>query len=97
MNGYRGRKAISPAKLPMLNSVKAIIQERRQFWPLARRQIHYALQNSPPLIHASKPDSIYRNDLSSYKALIDLLTRARLDGSIPFESIGDETRRIRAL
>ncbi len=94
MSGYCGRKAISSAKFPMLNAVKAIIRERQRFWPLTDRQIHYALQNDPPLIHASKPDSVYRNDVPSYRALIDLLTRARLDGSIAFEAIGDETRPV---
>jgi hypothetical protein len=50
--------------------------------------------NNPPLIHAKKPDSRYANNQASYKATIDVLTRARLTGEIPFEAIGDETRPI---
>lgn len=60
----------------------------------ADRQIHYGLLNNPPLKHASKPDSTYGNDLASYKSLVDLLTRARLDGTIPFDAITDETRPV---
>ncbi len=75
----RLRKKISPAKLPMLAAAYAVIMERRQFWPLSDRQIHYGLLNAPPLRHANKPDSVYRNDRASYHDLCDLLTRARLD------------------
>jgi hypothetical protein len=58
------------------------------------RQIHYALLNHPPLIHASKPGSRYTNTLKAYKALNDLLTRARLEHEYPFlwGAIDDATR-----
>ena len=73
-----------------------MLEERREFWPLSDRQIHYALLNDPPLIHASKPNSRYINDSegSSYESLTELLTRMRLTGMIPFEAIADETRPV---
>jgi hypothetical protein len=86
------RAAISEAKQPFLAAVQRIIDERQEFWPLSDRQIHYALLNDPPLIHAGKPDSTYQNTKRSYKALVDLLTRARLEGSIPMKVIADATR-----
>jgi hypothetical protein len=52
------------------------------------------LLNDPPLKRAKKPDSIYANDMASYKALVDLVTRARLEGVIPFEAIDDPTRPV---
>jgi len=94
IRGVQRRKAISCAKRPMLAGVQAIIETHKEFWPLSDRQIHYGLLNNPPLKHASKPDSVYGNDLASYKALVDLLTRARLAGLIPFEAIADEARPI---
>ena len=57
-------------------------------------QIHYVLLNDPPLIHASKRSSNYRNNKESYKAAIDLIARARLVGDIPWNAIDDETRPI---
>lgn len=84
----RLRKAISPAKLPMLRAVQAAIEARRKFWPLSDRQIHYALLNDPPLRHASKPASKYRNDKASYNDLTDLLTRGRL-ANVSFGGFGD--------
>ncbi len=90
----RVRSVISSAKLPMLRAAKTVIEGLREFWPVSDRQVHYALLNDPPLRHASKPGSVYRNDRRSYKDLTDVLTRARLIGTIPFEAIGDETRPV---
>jgi hypothetical protein len=87
------RNKISKAKLPFLDAVKKILDDHRQYWPMSDRQIHYRLLGpNAPLRHASKPDSTYRNDKKSYKDLTDLLTRARIEGYIPFSAIDDETR-----
>jgi ParB-like chromosome segregation protein Spo0J len=86
------RSRISKAKRPMLQAAVAFIEQRRDFWPLSDRLIHYGMLNNPPLKHASKPDSRYVNDLKSYKNLCELLTRARLTGEIPMRAIEDETR-----
>jgi len=94
LDDCRPRKQISKAKQPMLDAVKLVIESRRRFWPLTDRQIHYPLLNDPPMRHASKRGSIYRNDRASYGDLCDLLTRARLAGLIPFDSIADETRPV---
>ena len=50
--------------------------------------------HDPPLRHASKPDSVYRNDSASYRSLLDLLTRARLAGLVPMDQVADETRPV---
>jgi hypothetical protein len=94
IEGMKHRARISAAKVPMLEAVLAVLEERRDFWPLTDRQIHYALLNDPPLIHASKPESRYANNVRSYKALIDLVTRARLEKIIPFRAIHDPTRPV---
>jgi len=78
----------------MLAAIEQIMNDWRPYWPLSDRRIHYALLNAPPLKHAKKSHSVYRNDRVSYNALTELLTRARLAGIIPMESISDETRPI---
>ena len=88
------RAVISAAKQPLLDAILRILEERKRFRPLSDRQIHYPLLNDPPLIHASKPDSVYRNDKASYRALCELLTRARVAGLIPMEWIADPTRPV---
>jgi len=90
----RARAEISDAKQPFLRAIIEILEERRDFWPLSDRQVHYALLNEPPLKHASKPDSRYDNTIQSYKSLVDLLTRARLAGDIPMDCLDDETRPV---
>jgi ParB-like chromosome segregation protein Spo0J len=94
IRGEKRRSEISKAKLPLLEAINGIIEDRRQYWPLSDRQIHYALLNDPPLIHASKPGSRYRNDLKSYKALTELLTRARIADEISMSVIQDATRPV---
>jgi len=94
LRGWKARKRISRAKAPFLDAVKGILDERRAWWPVSDRQIHYALLNDPPLKHAGKPDAVYDNTAPSYKALVDLLTRARLEGKIPMSAIADPTRPV---
>lgn len=88
------RARISQAKLPFLIAVKKVLEEHRSYWPLSDRRVHYALLNNPPLRHASKPESRYDNSQQAYKALTNLLTRARVIGEIPMQAIGDTTRPV---
>lgn len=92
IEGTLRRAKITAAKAPMLAAIRGLLEEWHAFWPLTDRRIHYGLLNNPPLIHAAKSASIYRNDATSYKALCELLTRARLAGEISFEAIDDPTR-----
>lgn len=92
--GNKRRSKISDAKRPMLDAILGIIKARRRLWPLSDRTVHYALLNDPPLRHASKPNSTYENNPDCYGDLCDLLTRGRLEGYIPWEAIGDETRPV---
>lgn len=86
------RAKISQAKEPFLQAVIEIIDSLKDFWPISERRIHYALLNDPPLRHASKPGSTYANNKQSSKDLSDLITRARNQGRIAYESISDDTR-----
>jgi hypothetical protein len=92
IEGCKHRAEISSAKRPFLDAVIRTLDKLRKHWPLSVRQVHYALLNDPPLIHASKPGSRYKNTKESYKAAIDVITRARLAGAVPFSAIDDETR-----
>jgi len=80
--------------LQFLTAVKQVIQENKEYWPLTDRRVHYLLLNNPPLRHDKKPDSRYLNDKGSYKAVTNLLLRARLTGDIPWQAIEDSTRPI---
>jgi hypothetical protein len=71
-----------------------IINARKEFWALSVRQIHYALLNDPPLKNTRNAKSKYRNDQKSYKDLVNLMTRARLEGLVPWNAIADTTRPV---
>lgn len=75
IRGEKTRCDITVAKWPFLTAIKNVIQAHKKFCPLSDRQIHYSLLNDPPLTHASKPGSTYRNDKKSYQSLVELLTR----------------------
>lgn len=90
----RRRSAISAAKQPMLDAVLAVLDQLREFWPLSLRTIHYNLLNAPPLRHARKPGSRYKNNRQCYSDLSGLCTRARICGLLPFDAISDETRPV---
>jgi hypothetical protein len=94
IRGEKRRAEITDAKKPFLDAIRSILDRLRSFWPLSDRLIHYQLLNAPPLIHARKRRSVYRNDRRSYKALVELLTRARIAGIIPFDAIADPTRPV---
>lgn len=90
----KARKKISPAKDAFNAAIDRVLESLAAFWPVSVRQIHYGLLNDPPLKHASKPDSRYRNDTRSYKNLIDLVARLRVEGKIPWDAIHDPTRPV---
>ena len=90
----KDRAEITDAKQPMMDAIQLILKERREFWPLSDRSIHYALCNILPLRHARKPGSKYANTMKCYKDCCDLLTRARLCGLVPMDAIADETRPV---
>jgi hypothetical protein len=86
------RSAISHAKRPMLEAATAVIMQYQDYWPLTLRQIHYRILTRNVLRNSNKPGSLYVNNEQSYKDLSDLLTRARLIGEVPWESMHDPTR-----
>jgi hypothetical protein len=91
--GKRKKRAVIKT-LQFLDAVKKVVFENKPYWPLTDRRVHYLLLNWPPLRHDAKPGSTYKNDKASYKALTDLLVRARLVGEIPMHCIEDPTRII---
>lgn len=94
VNVYMGerKERAEITTIAFLNAVQKIVEDCRDEWPISNRAIHYLLLNNPPLTHDAKSDSHYRNEKAFTQKLSALLTRARIAGLIPMESICDEER-----
>lgn len=92
IEGIKTRSRISKAKQQMLDTLLQVLDEN--ILPMTVRQIFYQFLSrpNPPLKHASKPDSVFKNDGRDYKNLVDLVARARTEGLVPMQDIADETR-----
>lgn len=89
------RVRVSKGKQLMLAAVLAVLRQFKNVLPISERKIHYELaQHHKPPLHSSRPSVLYGLDDKSYHALTKLLTSARCEGSIPWESIGDDTRPV---
>ncbi len=92
IEGEKVRHSISDQKADHVKYVKKVVfEDRKDFWPLSIRGVHYALLNYRFMRNI--PQRIqYLNDDGSFQASSDLITRLRLNGTIPWKSFDDFTR-----
>jgi hypothetical protein len=92
IEGEKHRHAISGQKADHVKYVqKVVFEDRKNYWPLSVRAVHYALLNYT--FHRNIPREIpYKNNDESYQSTSDLITRMRLNGDIPWEALDDGTR-----
>jgi hypothetical protein len=80
--------------LELRSAIIQVIEDERRNWPLSDRAVHYRLLNIPGLVRNDRTRLPYDNTAAAYDDVTNMLTRLRLDGTIPFEAIADETRPI---
>ena len=93
LRGRKRRSAIRD-KLELREAIVRVIEDERRNWPLSDRAVHYRLLNISGLVRNDKTRVPYRNNPASYDDVTNMLTRLRLDGSVPFEAIADETHPV---
>jgi hypothetical protein len=106
IEGRKRRYDFSEDKAEHIRYALQIIDERRPYWPLSVRGVHYPLLNytfvrgyywprkhEPD--HGTRRTLYYQNDQGSYDATSDLLTRLRLAGVVPWEALADPTRPVK--
>ncbi|MCC7422877.1 MAG: hypothetical protein IT428_21585 [Planctomycetaceae bacterium] len=92
--GKRRRRSAIRDKLQLRAAmVKAVMDEQRN-WPLSDRAVFYRLLNIKGLVRNDRTRLKFENSEAFNDDVTNMLTRLRLDGSIPFESIADETRPV---
>lgn len=104
IEGEKKRHGISGTKTEHVEYIKKIVfEERREFWPLSVRSVHYPLLNYKFIRgyywprkgepgYGKKETLWYANDSDSYKATARLITTLRLNGTLPWEAFDDPTR-----
>jgi hypothetical protein len=107
IEGVKKRWNISEDKAEHVKLVLQVVEERRPYWPLNVRGVHYPLLNFDFVrgyYHPQRKDPDwggpprelrYKNDDGSYDATCDLVTRLRLNRTIPWAAFDDFTRPFR--
>src|SRR5207302_4593577 len=95
IEGTKKRHGISDQKADHVKYVKQVVfTDRKDYWPLSVRGVHYALLNYEFMRNIPR-ELPYKNDDESYNATSDLITRMRLNGSLPWEAFDDGTRPLK--
>jgi hypothetical protein len=94
IEGAKKRYNISDDKADHVKHILQIVRERRPYWPLSVRGVHYPLLNYD-FLRNLRLRLRYKNDDNSYQATSDLITRLRLNGTIPWKAFDDGTRPLK--
>jgi hypothetical protein len=81
-------------KVGLKNAIVRIVNENEDEWPLSDRKVFYLLLNVEGLLRNDRLETPFENSPECYNDVTDMVTRLRLDYSIPFECIADETRPV---
>jgi hypothetical protein len=93
LTGEKKRSEITQ-KVSLKTAIKNVVFDNKREWPISDRKVFYLLLNVPGLLRNDVLKTPFVNDDDCYQDVTNMVTRMRLNGSIPFESIGDETRPV---
>lgn len=92
IQGQKQRHGISEDKSEHVRFIQQVVfTDRKKYWPLSVRGVHYALLNYTFFRNTSLALP-YENNPESYTRTADLITRLRLNGELPWEAFDDPTR-----
>jgi hypothetical protein len=91
--GPRRRRSKITEKLSFRQAIIDAVESRKGM-KTGDRKVFYLLLNVTGLLRNDVRKLPFLNNPESYNDVTDMLTRLRLDGSIPFDSIVDETRPV---
>lgn len=93
LDGVKRRSQITQ-KLGLKRAIEDVVAENEKDWPLCDRRIFYLLLNICGLLRNDLRKTHFKNNTACYNDVTNMVTRMRLDGSIPFDCITDETRPV---
>ena len=89
----RTRKPITRARKLADAAIEAVHEELAQGITPTVRQIHYRLLDAAP-VKDTQTGERYKNDDASYRALVSVMARLRVNGEIPFDHVIDAGREL---
>jgi len=92
--GTKTRSRIVQKRMLADAIVEVVVEYYDKYGATSDRKIFYLLLNIPGLLRNDVRKTPFENSDACYQDVTDLLTRLRLDGSIPFKAIEDETRPV---
>ena len=92
--GTKKRSAIVKKRMLADAIVKVVTEYYNEYGATSDRKVFYLLLNIPGLLRNDVRKTPFLNNDKCYQDVTDLITRLRLDGSIPFDAIEDETRPV---
>jgi hypothetical protein len=81
-------------KVGLKLAIVKVVEGNEKDWPLSDRRVFYLLLNVEGLLRNDRERTPFRNDNACYDDVTDMLTRLRIDHTIPFDCIADETRPV---
>ncbi len=74
--------------------IRTVKDRHAKHGPTSDRKYFYLLLNIPGLLRNDVRKTPFENNDKCYQDVTDMITRLRLDGSIPFDAVVDETRPV---
>jgi len=91
--GEKKRSAIVQ-KRSLARAITEIVFVNERHWPLSDRKVFYRLLNIAGLLRNDSRRTRFGNSQACYDDVTDMVTRLRIDGTLPMECISDETRPV---
>ena len=92
--GKKTRSKIVQKRMLANAIIEVVVEYYDKYGATSDRKVFYLLLNIPGLLRNDVRKTPFRNDDKCYQDVTDMLTRLRLDRSIPFNAIVDETRPV---
>ena len=81
-------------KIGLKDAIVKVIYDNKRDWPLSDRKVFYLLLNIEGLLRNDRRETPFENSPECYEDVTNMVTRLRIDGTIPFDAIADETRPV---
>jgi DNA-binding Lrp family transcriptional regulator len=88
------KRSLIRDKIGLKDAIVQVLEENKHILPISDRKVFYLLLYVNGLLRNDRQKTPFLNSNECYDDVTDMVTRLRIDGTIPFDSICDETRPV---